>query len=122
MAEKPLSFAGTTDGSLLISCRVCPQVDVGLKQLSCHFMGGGIGEQHGLEAFAEAKALQLKACKPVRVKRNRRQQKKQNTEAQALYIIEFNTGTLQVSNVLAVVICSSWAMHSPFSHIKMRQL
>lgn len=90
--------------SLLISCRVCPQVDVGLKQLSCHFMGGGIGEQHGLEAFAEAKALQLKACKPVRVKRNRRQQKKQNTEAQALYIIEFNTGTLQVSNVLTVVI------------------
>ena len=72
------------------------QVDVGLKQLSCHFMGGGTGAQHGLEAFAEANALQLKAQKPVRVKRFRRQRQKHVTEAQTLYTLEFTTGTLQV--------------------------
>ena len=72
------------------------QVDVGLKQLSCHFMGGGTGAQHGVEAFAEANALQLKAQKPVRTKRNRRQRQQQSTEAQALYIVNVTTGILQV--------------------------
>ena len=72
------------------------QVDVGLKQLSCHFMGGGAGAQHGVEAFAEANALQLKAQKPVRAKRHRRQRQQQSTEAQALYIVNVTTGTLQV--------------------------
>ena len=78
----------------------CPnmQVDVGLKQLSCHFMGGGTGAQHGVEAFAEANALQLKAQKPARVKRFRKQRQKHVTEAQTLYTVEFTTGTLQVRN------------------------
>lgn len=73
-------------------------MDVGLKQLSCHFMGGGTGAQHGLEAFAEASALQLKAQKPVRVKRFRRQRQQQNAEAKSLYTVDFTTGTLQVRN------------------------
>ena len=72
------------------------QVDVGLKQLSCHFMGGATGAQHGLEAFAEANALQLKAQKPVRVQRFRRQRQKHVTEAHTLYTLELTTGTLQV--------------------------
>ena len=73
------------------------QVDVGLKQLSCHFMGGGIGVQHGLEAFAQANALQLRAQKPLRARRSRRQRQQQSSEAQALYIINFTTGSLQVA-------------------------
>ena len=95
------------------------QVDVGLKQLSCHFMGGGTGAQHGLEAFAEANALQLKAQKPVRVKRFRRQRQKHATEAQTLYTVEFTTGTLQVRNTaiaqgraIADSVCQS-ALHYP---------
>ena len=74
------------------------QVDVGLKQLSCHFMGGGVRTQHGLEAFAEANALQLKAYKAVKMRRHRRQRQQQIPEAQTLFTTEFTTGILQVRN------------------------
>lgn len=98
MAELPASLMLSNDHAEALCKIICHvQVDVGLKQLSCHFMGGGIGVQHGLEAFAQANALQLRAQKPLRARRSRRQRQQQSSEAQALYIIDFTTGSLQVA-------------------------
>ena len=69
---------------------------MGLKQLTCNFMGGEPDAQHGLEAFAEASALQLKAQKPPKAKRNRRQRQQQGAEAQALYMIDVSSSNMQV--------------------------
>lgn len=70
---------------------------MGLKQLSCHLMGGSAGSEHGLEAFAEINAVQLKGRKPLKLKRKRKQRHQQSAEAQALYTIDFTTGSMQVS-------------------------
>lgn len=71
---------------------------MGLKQLTCNFMGGEPDAQHGLEAFAEVSALQLKAQKPPKAKRNRRQRHQQSAEAQALYILDVSSSTMQVGS------------------------
>ena len=89
MACKGMPYA-----SLSLTCAV--QVDVGLKQLTCNFMGGEPGAEHGLETFAEVSALQLKAQKPPKVKRNRRQRHQQSAEARGLYIVNVSSSTMQV--------------------------
>lgn len=74
------------------------QIDVGLKQLTCHFVGVGEPE-HALEAFAELGELQLKGRKPLQKKplRKRSQQPDLAPLHQPLYIFEGATGALQVS-------------------------
>jgi hypothetical protein len=98
MARLPASLMLLNDHAEVLCKIVCDvQVYVGLKQLSCHFMGRGVGVQHGLEAFAQVNALQLRAQKPLRARRSRRQRRQQSSEAQALYMIDFTTGSLQVA-------------------------
>ena len=69
---------------------------MGLKQLTCNFMGGEPDAEHGLEAFAEVSALQLKAQKPPKAKRNRRQSHQQSAGSHALYMVDVSSSTMQV--------------------------
>ena len=73
------------------------QVEVGLKQLACHFVGTSSSDR-ALEAFAEASALQIKGRKPLPKKPSRksRQQPDMAPLQQALFIIDGGTGALQV--------------------------
>ncbi len=83
---------------------MCVQVEVGLKQLACHFVGAGPSER-SLEAFAEASALQIKGRKPLPKKPSRksRQQPDLAPLQQPLYIIDGSTGALQVCLALPLL-------------------
>lgn len=72
------------------------QVELGLKQLTCHLVGGG-PLQHALEAFAEATALQIKGRKPIPKKLSRRSRAQPDVALlqQPLYIVDGSTGAMQ---------------------------
>ena len=73
------------------------QVEVGMKQLTCHLVGGGPSE-HALEAFAEASALQIKGRKPIPKKPSRKSRAQPDVVPlqQPLFIIDGATGSMQV--------------------------
>ncbi len=89
------------------------QVEVGLKQFTCHLVGGGPSE-HALEAFAEATALQIKGRKPIPKKPSRRSRPQADVALlqQPLYIVDGATGAMQVQPYCPQQTCLIYVMSS----------